>query len=99
MYYVLCSMYYNLRSIFLVRYSIFLLLLLPGAYVGAQTGGNSTFAFLNLVNSARVGAMGGNFLAIKDNDPTLAVYNPSLISPGIHNHLALSFVDYYADIN
>jgi hypothetical protein len=43
--------------------------------------------------------MGGNFLAIRDNDPTLAVYNPSLITQGIHNHLVLSFVDYYSDIN
>ncbi|HRY98308.1 MAG TPA: type IX secretion system protein PorQ [Bacteroidales bacterium] len=85
-----------------LRYPLFIpliLFLLFPALPQAQTGGNSTFAFLNLVNSARVGAMGGHFLAIDDNDPSLAVYNPSLISPQIHNHLALSFVDYYSDIN
>jgi hypothetical protein len=65
----------------------------------AQVGGSSTYAFLNLSNSARAAALGGNFLAIKDNDISLAAMNPSLITKEMNNKLALSYVDYFSDIN
>ncbi|MEA3505063.1 MAG: type IX secretion system protein PorQ [Bacteroidota bacterium] len=65
----------------------------------AQIGGDGTYSFLNLSNSARASALGGNFVAIDDNDITLSVTNPSIISPEMDNRIALSFVDYYADIN
>lgn len=64
----------------------------------AQSGGNGSYDFLILPNSARVAGMGSNFLAIKDNDINLAVNNPSLISPEMHNNLGMSFVDYFSDI-
>ncbi len=62
----------------------------------AQTGGKTTYKFLNLTNSARVAALGGNFLTIHDNDMSLALANPSLITPQMHNNLSLNFVDYFA---
>lgn len=65
----------------------------------SQIGGDNTYEFLNLTNSARIAAMGGNFLSVKDNDITLALANPSLITDKMHNDLALSFVDYFSDIN
>ena len=65
----------------------------------AQIGGDNTYEFLNLVNSARTASMGGNFLTIKDDDLTLALANPSLITPAMHNDIALSFVNYFAGIN
>lgn len=65
----------------------------------AQIGGDNTYEFLNLTNSARIAAMGGNFLAVKDNDITIAPANPSLITAEMSNKLALSFVDYYSDVN
>jgi len=64
----------------------------------SQTGGNNTYEFLNLTYSARIAAMGGNILAIKDNDINLALSNPSLITKSMHNNLSLSFVDYYTDV-
>lgn len=65
----------------------------------AQTGGNQTYKFLNLTNSPRVAALGGNFLAIKDNDVLLTLSNPSLITPEMNNSLGMSFIDYYTDIS
>jgi hypothetical protein len=65
----------------------------------AQIGGKGTYEFLNLTSSPRIAAMGGDFLAIYDNDITLAQSNPSLINPEMHNHLGVSYVDYYSDIN
>jgi len=67
--------------------------------VFGQVGGKGTYEFLNLPNSARIAAMGSNFLAINDDDITLTLANPSLINENMNNQLGLSFVDYYTDIN
>jgi hypothetical protein len=58
----------------------------------AQIGGSSTFDFLDRTNSARVASMGGNILAINDNDISLTLTNPSLINAEMNNTLALDFV-------
>jgi hypothetical protein len=58
----------------------------------AQIGGRSTFGFLDRTNSARVASMGGNILAINDDDISLTLTNPSLISAAMNNTLALDFV-------
>jgi hypothetical protein len=65
----------------------------------AQIGGNSVYKFLNLSSSARTAAMGGNFLAVKDGDLTQAFFNPSIIQPSMDNNLAISYVDYFSDVN
>lgn len=82
------------RILFLTCISIFTL-----TDVNAQIGGSHTYEFLNLTSSARIAGMGGNFLAIKDNDITLALANPSLITPELHNQLAFSFVNYFNGLN
>jgi hypothetical protein len=64
-----------------------------------QTGGDGVYHFLELASSPRIAAMGGNFLAIDDNDISLALANPSLLNPKMDNTIALNFVDYYADIS
>ena len=62
----------------------------------SQSGGTTAYKFLNLTNSARVAALGGNFLTIHDNDLSLALANPSLITPRMNNTLSLNFTDYFA---
>ncbi len=69
-------------------------LLLPCATANAQSGGRSTYDFLSLTQSARIAAIGGNFLTVRDNDISLAAANPSLITPEMHQNLALGFVAY-----
>jgi len=65
----------------------------------AQIGGNSVYKFLNLTSSSRAAAMGGSFLAVNDGDITQALFNPSIINTQMDNNLAMSFVDYFTDIN
>ncbi len=65
----------------------------------AQTGGDNTYEFLNLPNSARIASIGDNYLSAKDKDITLTLTNPSLITSDMNNFLSLSFVDYFSDIN
>ncbi|MEI6887788.1 MAG: type IX secretion system protein PorQ [Bacteroidales bacterium] len=62
----------------------------------AQSGNSGTYEFLNLTNSARVASIGGNFLPVRDNDITVALANPSVITPEMNNSLAFSFVNYMA---
>ncbi|GAJ03981.1 unnamed protein product, partial [marine sediment metagenome] len=45
-----------------------------------QVGGKSTYQFLNLPVSARAASLGGKINSIKDNDLSLAFYNPSLLN-------------------
>ncbi|MCX6306947.1 MAG: type IX secretion system protein PorQ [Bacteroidetes bacterium] len=76
--------------------------LLSGLFIlsaSAQIGGDGTYKFLGYSNSARIAALGGNFLAIDDNDVTLTQANPSLISPAMNNNLALSYVNTPGGIN
>jgi hypothetical protein len=78
---------------------IFSALVLFSGYISAQVGGKGTYQFLNLPNSARIAALGGNFLTINDDDITLTLANPSLINENMNNQLGFSFVDYYTDVN
>ena len=65
----------------------------------AQIGGTATFASLDLVNSAREAALGGNLICVKDGDINLAIKNPSLLDSSMDSQLALSYVNYFTDIN
>ena len=66
----------------------------------SQIGGEYTYDFLNLTNSARMAALGGNQVALNDSlDLNVSFNNPSLLSSGTKNMLALNYVDYFAGIN
>lgn len=65
----------------------------------AQIGGDNTYEFLNLTPSARLAAMGGELYAIHDGDISLAMINPSIISKEMDGDMAMSFVDFYSNIN
>ncbi len=79
-----------------IAYFVVFSLLLTSLVAQAQIGGEHTYNFLNLPASARIAAMGGNFIAIKDNDVNVALGNPSLINKDMHNSIGLNFVDYFA---
>jgi len=63
-----------------------------------QIGGDNSYEFLNLTSSARISALGGSQIAVKDNDPFLAFDNPSLLNEEMNNKLALTYQSYLADI-
>lgn len=68
------------------------------ACVFAQPGGKA-FQFLEVTNSARVAALGGDAVAIYDADPDLVYHNPSLLNTSMHHHMAINYVNYFAGIN
>ena len=65
----------------------------------AQIGGGSTFSFLNLESSPRINSLGGYTPIVIDDDPNLALFNPSLINASMNSFVSLNYVNYYADIN
>jgi hypothetical protein len=67
--------------------------------VNAQIGGHGILKFVDLPPSSRAASLGGNLISVKDDDVTLAIQNPSLLNASMDNHLAISYIDYLADIN
>jgi hypothetical protein len=64
----------------------------------AQQGGDATYDFLNLTNSARIGAMGGNQVGINDGDLNLVFHNPAALNDTLHQFATFNYVPYMADI-
>ncbi len=67
--------------------------------LNAQIGGTHTYDFLNLINSARVASLGGDVIAINDNDFNLSYHNPALLNPEMNHDMVLNYVNYFTDIN
>ncbi len=87
-----------MKSIFkLISVLFFLILFTPSLY--SQIGGKGVYTFLDMPKSARVAAIGGNYLTVNDGDINVAFSNPSLINDKMHNKIGLAFVDFYSDIS
>jgi len=65
----------------------------------AQIGGNNIYEFINLPISARVSALGGNLITVKDDDNALAYRNPSVLNPLMHKQITFNSAFYPAGIN
>lgn len=66
----------------------------------AQIGGETTYQFLALTNSARVAALGGTQIALADStDLNLPFHNPALLHRGMSHHMLVNYINYFADIN
>lgn len=72
------------------RLKLTLLGLLFAQAASAQLGGNYIFQFLQLSPSARVTALGGSLITIRENDISLAYQNPALLNPSMHNAISFS---------
>lgn len=84
----------RIRIILTTLFSTFL------AAAFGQIGGESTYEFLNLTNSARMAALGGNQVALNDStDLNVSYNNPSLLRPDMKNMLTVNYVDYFAGVN
>ncbi|WP_321347253.1 type IX secretion system protein PorQ [uncultured Draconibacterium sp.] len=76
---------------------LFSLLFLTGK---AQIGGEYTYQFLELTNSARIAALGGTQIAIYDSsDLNLPYTNPALLHEDMDNRVLVNYVNYLADVN
>ncbi|MEZ4756616.1 MAG: type IX secretion system protein PorQ [Flavobacteriales bacterium] len=75
-----------------------LLLALPGI-IAAQLNGGASFRLLDIPSSARASALGGNYIAVKDNDINLGIFNPALLNETMGRQVALSYLPYFDGVN
>lgn len=89
------------RGIFSMNFRYFFVLFLVIPLLSkAQIGGENTYEFLNLSNSARMAALGGNQIALADEtDLNVAYNNPALLTGEMQNHLVANYVNYISDVN
>lgn len=73
----------------------YVVLLLANKTATSQT---AVFQFLDLSPSARITALGGQQVAIMDNDPNGAAQNPALYNEQMHHQLVVNHQFYVADI-
>lgn len=64
----------------------------------AQVGGQRTFTFLELPNSAKQAALGGVNVTAGAHDVNMVAANPALLNVEMDNQLSLSYTGYLADI-
>ncbi|MEO6758820.1 MAG: type IX secretion system protein PorQ, partial [Saprospiraceae bacterium] len=75
------------------------ILLLSGSPISAQiTGGQTVFQFLTFSPSARITALGGTQITVRDDDPNFAANNPATLNPSMSGHLAFNHNFYLSDI-
>ncbi|MEX1003500.1 MAG: type IX secretion system protein PorQ [Crocinitomicaceae bacterium] len=82
-----------------MKKSAVLIFSLMASLTFGQVGGQHSFQFLDLDFNARSMALGGDFIALKDNDIDLSVANPAIITPEMSNHLSLNHFVYPSGIN
>jgi len=78
--------------------SAFISSLLCVASLHAQIGGDNVYEFLNMPSSARITALGGSLIAVKDSDISLAYANPAALNKEMHNVLTFNQNFHVADI-
>jgi hypothetical protein len=76
-----------------------LILALIAPWASAQLGGTEAFRILDIPSSARASALGGNYIAVKDNDINLGIFNPALLNADMGSQVALSYLPYFEGIN
>lgn len=79
--------------------SALLLMLLCVASRAQVNGGQFAFEYLRLPNSPHVTALGGINVAHPANDIALALQNPALMRPELHNQLGLNYNSFYSGIS
>lgn len=78
--------------------SIIVLFIFISTSLKAQLGGLTPYGFLNNYSNARIAALGGSAIATHDNDASLVINNPSLLTAGMDKQLSLNYQNYLANI-
>jgi hypothetical protein len=61
----------------------------------AQVGGLYPYKFMEYMLPARQAGLGGGLIAVRDNDPSLIMHNPSTIVPKFSTSLMVNAADYF----
>ena len=73
--------------------------LLLSTNADAQSGGKYAYRFIDIPTSARMAAMGGEVISIRDSDVNMVNRNPSVLDASMHDQFSLSYINYFTGIN
>lgn len=73
-----------------MKWMIGIILMSFSLLVSAQIGGDQVYEFVNLSNSARITALGGNLITVSDDDVNLAYANPANLNEKMHRQLTVN---------
>ncbi|HFA52011.1 MAG TPA: type IX secretion system protein PorQ, partial [Bacteroidetes bacterium] len=79
--------------------SVILLVFIFQNLCAQVVGGDNVYEFLNLSASARITGLGGNLIAVRDDDVALAFNNPSLLNSSMGGQIGFGNNFYLSDIN
>lgn len=79
--------------------SLIVALFLFGNVDAQIVGGDNVFEFVNLSPSARITALGGHLITVRDDDVNLAYQAPSLLNPEMHGSVSFGNHFFNAGIN
>ncbi|MBK9764242.1 MAG: type IX secretion system protein PorQ [Flavobacteriales bacterium] len=82
-----------------IRPFAFVLLCSLSSLAQAQSGSNAAFQLLTIPSSARSSSLGGNYIAVRDADLNLGIFNPALLNKEMTKQVALSYLPYFAGTN
>jgi hypothetical protein len=74
--------------------SLFFAFVLFAQLCQAQIGGNNVYQFLNIPASARVAALGGTYISVKDDDINCGMQAASLLNSSMSKSIGFSAVSY-----
>ena len=90
---------FNIQYYFSLRLCVSAFILLMSTHLlHSQIGGNNVYEFLNLPSSARITALGGSLIAVRDSDISLAYNNPAALNKEMHNVITFNQNFHVADI-
>ena len=75
---------------------VLLIIGLAGENAQGQIGGRHAFESLSLPPNARVSALGGSLISVKDDDISLAQHNPALLDSAMHHQFAINHNFHFA---
>lgn len=81
-----------------IHFKLLTVLLLFTTKLFSQIGGSHVYDFLNLPSNARIAALGGTMITVKDHDLNMAFQNPSVLNSQMNNQATFSYIPYFADI-
>jgi hypothetical protein len=81
-----------------IRSTLLCALLYQAALHAQVTGGQHVFKFLSLSPGARITALGGAQIAVRDDDPVFAAQNPAALNPLMNGRASFNHNFYLSDV-
>lgn len=82
-----------------LRFTLFAAGFLCASGLFAQGNGQNNFQVLQTVSAARIAALGGNSIAVKDGDINLGLVAPSLLDSTSAEQIAFSYTRFFGEAN